>query len=120
MARERPLHFVPVVYLIGDGGSRFLASGMLPVTRYEEGRPVPMASRIRYCGPCGRVFARLSIDNDRQGWLGDRAVCERCGSGRITPSYAEEFRLADLPPEVLRWEFDRHIEWLERTGVLEK
>lgn len=87
-----------------------------------------------YCWRCGRVWARM-VANPTAIWAYHRSLCEKCpyvakeqavntmwffpGSiwpGRCDPSGSE--LVAAMPYEVVKEQFNRHVEWLKQKGEL--
>lgn len=80
------------------------------------GKPM---SLLLFCEQCGDTFARAPIEG--RPWVAYRLLCRKCipafnvlVPGSIWLSWDREFTSA-FPDAVLRWEFNRHLEWFERN-----
>ena len=85
----------------------------------NAGFPHPFAF---FCPHCGDLWARCPVETPAHTkvlWLSWSRPCRKCPphSGEIPGSlilpWEPEFNSA-LPEEVLRWELNRHLDWLEK------
>lgn len=96
--------------------------GLKPV----HGELHPPTSDLYFCQHCGEVYARCPVikdDGSTTTWQSYRATCRKCAPakqrwlsdwpGSIWREWDKDFCNA-LPPAVLQWELERHIESWER------
>ena len=90
---------------------------------------VPPASGLWFCQHCGEVYAKAPVVDESTGhptpWQSYRGLCRKCAAlspfaseipGSIWLSWDRDF-LAALPPDVLTWEFLRHLDRVESFHV---
>lgn len=80
-------------------------------------------SGLWFCSHCGEVFAKAPVvraNGKPTPWQSHRACCRKCVAksasevpGSLWLSWDDKL-LASLPPAVLLWEFERHLDKAER------
>ena len=83
-------------------------------------------SGLWFCQHCGEVFAKAPVlrpDGTLTPWQSYRAICRKCAfrsiyqsevPGSIWLSWDDAF-LSALPPSIITWEFNRHLDKFEGT-----
>ena len=86
-------------------------------------------SKAYFCPDCGDVWCRVAVEGAGQVWLPWLVVTIQCRlhpmsllypAGSLASSYLEPIEVNELPPEVLKWEFHRHldfIDYLDKRGI---
>ena len=102
---------------------KYLGSAMRSVVPVH-GTLQPPRPYAFFCGSCADIWARCPIDKAANlvidAWMVWTLPCRKCtGSkyqipGSITMYLEPEFCDA-FPDAVLRWEFDRHLDYAERN-----
>lgn len=111
---------------------RYLGEGVYECKRTgSAGEP---RSKAWFCWRCGRIWAR-AIADDSKTWSVFKSLCGGCKyseqghsaatlhmpSGSIWPEYEvgqELDFIASMPYEVVKEQFNRHVEWLKQKGGL--
>lgn len=97
--------------------------GQMPVSHERRGLTVVApASLAHFCNTCGRTWATCPVENEHGNvsrWHVMNGTCPKCPphpfashpTGLLT-SHWERNLPKDLPDEVVRWEFNRYMEFL--------
>lgn len=104
---------------------RYLGQATRGLLLVSGGAIIP-PSYAFFCGRCAELWARCPVDEvpgqPRCEWQVWRRPCRKCPphSGEVPGSlilpWDSDFNHA-LPDDVVRWEFERHLEWAERKQL---
>ena len=97
---------------------RFLGTAFREV-QTSSGGALPVYSEGFFCLCCGDIYARCPVSFPKALWRFHSGVCCKCASqlswvtnivsGSIWRSHFPPEFFRTLPPEVLAWEFQRHL-----------